>query len=418
MTAIATELSIEDWIKMKEDQKNGVGGRVAPPPVVTPVGIPTPPPTGAPKVFDSEKFATGTNPTVGGQGNPGVGGPAPTQLIQNDQGYFPAPTPAPRGPLASYVPNFDRNNRDAYMSGVDTFRNNAATAGYTPQEIEDYWVSNLSEGFNPLQRQYYQGQGEGLVRNALRSRLGSRYDQYAGDVDSELTNYAYMNRPTIDTARGQDILNIPQNLYGESGVNKIYEALNNRVRGKAMTDFQTNFKTNPYQEIDDTADDDIVNRVVDEQYGKAREGVDRQVKRGSLNTFGRDNAYRQLDTRKGQVTSRLQDRGKGLLDALRGKAQGIYDSAQTGASGASVENPYDVNNFSSQYRSTIDSGRAGLEGSFRDQVAPDEFSVQDIVGGAATAQGATNKSAPILAAIEARGKLKSNNRGLGTVGAF
>ena len=142
------------------------------------------------------------------------------------------------------------------------------------------------------------------------------------------------------------------------------------------------------------------------------------MKRGSLNQFGRDNAYRQLDTRKGQVTSRLQDRGKGLLDALRGKAQGIYNSAQTGASGAGVENPYDVNNFSTQYRSTIDSGRAGLEGSFRDQVAPDEFAVQDVVGGAATAQGPTNKSAPILAAIDARSKLKSNSRGLGTVGAF
>lgn len=333
-------------------------------------------------------------------------------------GNPPPPVTPYRAAMESYVPNFDRTNRDAYMQGVDQFRANAAAGGYTPQEIEDYWVSNLSEGFNPLQRQFYQGQGESLVRNALRGRLGSRYDQYAGDIDNELTNYGYMNRPTIDTARGQDILNIPQNLYGESGVNKIYEALNNRVRGKAMTDFQSTFTKNPYQEIGDEADDEIVNKVVGEQYGNARQGIERQVKRGSLNEFGRDKAFRSLDERKGQVTSRLQDRGKSLLDALRGKAQGIYDSAQSAASGANIDSPFDVNNFSSQYRSTLDSGRAGLEGSFRDQVAPDEFGTQDLIGGATTVQGATNKSAPILAAIEARSKLKSNNRGLGTVGAF
>jgi len=332
----------------------------------------------------------------------------------------PAGPAGPKGPIDSYLSNFDRGNRDAFISGVADWRSRAGAAGYTPAELDaHYQSSGLADQFMPLQRQYFTGQGESFLRNALRNRIGAdRFTQLTPDIDSEITNYSYSNRPTIDTARDQDVLNIPQTLYGESGVNKVYEALNNRVRGNAMGAFRGAFARTPGQEIDDTADDSIVSRVVDEQYGKAREGVDRQVKRGALNDFGRDNAYRALDTRKGQVTSRLQDRGKGLLDALRGKAQGIYDNAQTAASGAGVDNPYDVGSFSSQYRSTIDSGRAGLEGSFRDQVAPDEFSVQDIVGGAATAQGATNKSAPILAAIEARGKLKSNNRGLGTVGAF
>ena len=332
----------------------------------------------------------------------------------------PSPSAPGRSPIGSYLGQFDRGNRDQFISGIIDWRSRAGAAGYTPAELDAHYASSgLADQFMPLQRQFFTGQGESFLRNALRNRIGgSRYDQLTPDIDDEIKNYSYSQRPTIDTARDQDVVNIPQNLYGTSATNSIYDALNSRIRGNAMGEFKSAFAKNPYQEIDDTADDAIVGKVVDEQYGNARAGVDRQVKRGSLNQFGRDNAYRQLDTRKGQVTSRLQDRGKGLLDALRGKAQGIYNSAQTGASGAGIDNPYDVNNFSSQYRSTIDGGRAGLEGSFRDQVAPDEFAVQDVVGGAATAQGPTNKSAPILAAIDARSKLKSNSRGLGTVGAF
>jgi hypothetical protein len=363
--------------------------------------IATPAPTGAVPVFDSEKFATGRNPGVGGLGNPGVGA-------------------GPRAPIDSYLGQFDRGNRDQFISGINNWRTTAGAAGYTPAELDEYYrTSGMADQFRGVQRNYYRQTGEGILLDNLRRRIGDdRFTQIRPDINDEITNYSYMNRPGIDTAIDQDIVNIPQTYYGTSGSNQVYDALNNRLRGQAQNRFREAFAKTPYQEIDDTADDDVINKVVGEQYGTAREGVDRQVKRGALNSFGRDNAYRTLDTRKGQVTSRLQDRGKGLLDALRTKAQGIYNSAQTGASGAGVDNPYDVNNFSTQYRSAIDSGRAGLEGNFRDQVAPDEFSTQDAIGGAASAQGPTNKSAPILAAIEARSRLKSNNRGLGTVGAF
>lgn len=370
--------------------------------------------------IDPEKFRTGVNPLQGGgvyQGGPiereRIVGPDPAPTVTNINPGTPT-----RGPLASYVPTYDPSNRDQFGNAITQFRTNAGAAGYGSDEIENYFRTNLAPAWNDTQRSFYTGEGQKLVRDALRSRLGARYDQFSPDIEHELTNYSYMQRPDISAASGEDIVNIPQRLFGAGATSTILGALNNRVRGKAMGDFQNAFKTKPTQEIGDDADDGVINKILEEQYGSAREGVDRQVKRGALNDFGRQKAYQSLDARKGQVASRLQDRGKGLLDTLRQRAQGIYDDAEKAASGSNVDSPFDVNNFSSQYRSAIDSGKAGLEGSMRDLVSPDEFNIQEVLGGSYSAQGPTNKNAPILAAIEARNKVRSANRGLGTVGAF
>ncbi len=370
--------------------------------------------------IDPEKFRTGVNPLQGGgvyQGGPiereRIVGPNPAPTVTNINPGTPT-----RGPLASYVPQFDRGNRDAFLKAISDFRTNAGSVGYSNSEIDDYFNNNLAGDWNNTQRGFYTGEGQKLVRDALRSRLGARYDQFSPDIESELTNYAYMQRPDIDKASGDDIVNIPQRLFGAGATSTILGALNNRVRGKAMGDFQNAFKTKPTQEIGDDADDSVINKIVEEQYGSAREGIDRQVKRGALNDFGKNKAFQALDARRGQVSTRLQDRGKGLLDTLRQRAQGIYNDAERAASGANVDSPFDVNNFSSQYRSAIDSGKAGLEGGIRDLVSPDEFNLQEVLGGSYSAQGPTNKNAPILAAIEARNKVRSANRGLGTVGAF
>lgn len=351
--------------------------------------------------FDPEQWRLGAIPVTGTEIYPGAGA-----------------KPAQKPAIESFLPQFDRTNRDAFLQAFNTLKTGATGAGYSQSDVDQYINTNLAPEWNDVQRGYYTDQGKSLIRGALQSRLGDRYNEYGNDIEDELTRYAYSIRPDVTNASGQDIVNIPQTHFGGNVSSNIIGALNDRVRGRAMSMFNSTFKASPYQEIDDTTDDPYISKIVDEQYGTAKEGIDRQFKRGALNDFGRNKAYKNLDTQKGVVSSRLQDRGKSLLDTLRQRAQGIYDSAQKSASGANIDSPFNVDNFSSQYRSAIESGKAGLEGSLRDMVSPDEFNTQNILGNAYSAQGPTNRNGAILAALEARNKTRSNNRGLGTVGAF
>jgi hypothetical protein len=258
----------------------------------------------------------------------------------------------------------------------------------------------------------------GIGRQGVRNRLGSDFSNagvdispYSRDIEDEL-DFMEQGLPS-----GVDPRTIPSVGFGPGGASQIMDRLNRRYQGRAQSQLRSTLG-DPYLSVSSNAADDIINRIIGEQRGEAEQGIDRQYRRGALNEFGRNDALSRLGAREKQVRARLQGRGASLLDTIRGRAQAAYDRAGEGVAASSITNPYDFTSAKNQYDNAIRSGMNDLEGSMRDLVSPDEFSLNELLGQSYSAQGPVNNTAPILAALETRNRIKSNKRGLGTVGAF
>lgn len=145
----------------------------------------------------------------------------------------------------------------------------------------------------------------------------------------------------------------------------------------------------------DTADDDILQSILNDQYTSSLDTLERQRSRGQLNQGAFEQALAGLETAKTGAMSKLQDTGMGILSnnrqQLQSKASSYYDRANNfdfGDSFNSAGLKTDFENFGNQLK-----GR--LEGDIRGAVGDMQlFDVPTIGAKARTSQGMTNTSIP------------------------
>jgi hypothetical protein len=175
--------------------------------------------------------------------------------------------------------------------------------------------------------------------------------------------------------------------------------------------------------IADTADDEILNTILGEQFGGAQSNLERAFKRGNLGETAFGTAQDLLGRQNTAGLSRLQGIGGNVLESNREALRGI---ANQGFNRAGSLQPGDVFNpadIQGQITSLLGERTGRLEGDIRNAIGGENFfDPQSILQEAGVRQGATNLTAgndPSLAAFfDAQQRQKEQTRGLGSRGAF
>lgn len=161
---------------------------------------------------------------------------------------------------------------------------------------------------------YSQGQQYG------QSRVGNLgYDDTYGLYDTYNNMLGVARNKVPDTATNVGSYFDYDNMFGQA-LNQVQGAqqtrLDNQYRNLTPVGWQQSY-------FADTADDDILNAIMGEQYGQTFDTLDAARARGQLSQGAFDNSLRALDQKKLAANSTLQDIGLGVLGGYRNELGGI-----------------------------------------------------------------------------------------------
>ena len=168
--------------------------------------------------------------------------------------------------------------------------------------------------------------------------------------------------------------------------------------------------------IPDTADDDLINSIINEQFGEATEYVDRAKARGTLNETGYGTASRGLSQAKSGAIARANELGLGVLETGRTSLKDIDKQARSGLTNWDFGDTWDTDAWGGKIKTGAETFKGGLEGKLRNAFGGTEFfDPEAFIAKGGKAQGATNAGATALQdAISEEEK----RRTAGSVGAF
>lgn len=174
--------------------------------------------------------------------------------------------------------------------------------------------------------------------------------------------------------------------------------------------------------ISDTADDAYINDIINSRYNDAYNMVDRSYKRGNLNDSGLAAAMAALGEQRSSANARLQDIGGGLLETGRESLRTIGSNARDRANAFTLGGSFDTGAIRNDLFSERDSFLGGLRGQLDNAIGGDPlFDINNIIfrGGVGQgAQNATGNSPALLTALAGDQERKNKTIGLGNTGAF
>ena len=213
----------------------------------------------------------------------------------------------------------------------------------------------------------------------------------AGDpygVYSEFTNR--LNTANASLQPGADY----SSAFAPTILDEILGGARSSQRNKYRTAFET--QINPYYAEDrfgSTADDAILNAILEDQYGQAAADLQAARDRGQASNIVYDRALKDLGTARSTANSELQNIGGGVLSDIVGDIGGRRQSALDSAAAWDFGTMYDPNAEANRIRSYADERGAGLEGAIRGAVGGREFfDVNSLIGKAAARAG--NQTTP------------------------
>lgn len=243
------------------------------------------------------------------------------------------------------------------------------------------------------------------------SNLGLNYNEFAPDIESELDRI-YKSIPY--GASGSDYFdpNLPASVL-------------NRVEGQRKTKYLTDvenmftpdYTTNAFA---DTSDDDIINRILDEQFGTAQSQLQSQRDRGQLLSSGYDSALSDLGKQRQVGSSKLQEVGGRVLTRNRGAIDEVIGKAKQGAAGYRLGQTFDPTVYKTQAETKRNELSGRLENDVRSELGGENlFDITSVLQRGYQSQGAQNTGrASILDALTQREEQRKQQRGVGSEGAF
>jgi len=242
---------------------------------------------------------------------------------------------------------------------------------------------------------------------------GLNADDFSSDIDRML-NSIRGQVPQLDTNPGSYFANqdIADLVLNNATTNRRTQ-YGNQVNNLFGNDFAN-------QKVASTADDDLINSILGDQYNTALEQVQRAFERGTINDQGFQTAMNALNNQKTTASANLQQTGGGLLQAIRDSLSGVGNEARNAASNYQLGTTFDPNSYVSRADSIYNEGIGGLEGNLRNAIGGQQFfDVGSILNQGRTAQGtANNSNRALFDAFAADQKDKDKQRGLGTQGVF
>lgn len=246
------------------------------------------------------------------------------------------------------------------------------------------------------------------------SGRGLDYGEFAGDINSELDRIykSIPYGPSVNADAYFDAEGLTGNVLSRTEANRRSQYTNQFDNMFGPTYADTAFA--------DTFDDDILNSILEEQYGVARDRIDNQKKRGALIDTGYNAAIGDLDRQRTEASSRLQSTGGDVLAGYRGQLTDLISQGRKAASGYTLGQTFDPNTYKTQIESKKADLSGRLEGDVRSAVGPDSlFDPQRALGSGYTGQGAQNTDRQgILDVLSQRETQRRQKRGVGSQGVF
>jgi hypothetical protein len=169
--------------------------------------------------------------------------------------------------------------------------------------------------------------------------------------------------------------------------------------------------------VGDSFDDDIINKIYEEQYGGALDTVLRSKARGTLSDAGFNYGTKQLDTMGQSVKSNLQSLGGNVLGNYRKELDSLAGKAYDSAASFDLGETYDPMQYKGQIDTKFNDLKGRLEGDLRSTFGDGLFDVSSVISKAGRNQGSTS-GGNVMDVLAAREKKKDIERGLGSQGSF
>ena len=313
------------------------------------------------------------------------------------------------------VPSVPQTDYNAQAQSQISILNEQARLAEQQRVAEDARQSTQRERDTQSFNTNLSGALEGARGRAIQDITGKGLDanQYSNEIE-QMLNSIRGQVPQLDSNPGSYFANqnIADLVLGNATTNQRTQ-YSNQVNNLFGNDFAN-------QKVSSTADDDLINSILGEQYNPALEQVQRAFERGTINDQGFQTAMNALNNQKTSANASLQTTGGGLLQAIRDSLSGVGNEARNAASNYQLGTTFDPTSYTSRADSIYNEGIGGLEGSLRNAVGGQNFfDIGSILNQGRTAQGtANNSNRALFDAFAAEQKDKDKQRGLGTQGVF
>ena len=264
-------------------------------------------------------------------------------------------------------------------------------------------------------------------KTAFQSRLGGAYANAQNYGSSRLRNlginddYGILNsyETALQKAKGvvPELDPNPGSYFGNDLFENVLGETRTGQRNKLTKGYESEVPLgfeNTY--IPDTADDALIQNIINEQFGEAGEYLNRAKSRGTLNDVGYNTANRALAGQKAGAIERANTTGLGVLETGRTGLKDIDKKARQGITNWDFGDTYDPSSWAGQIKTGANTFTSGLEGKLRNAFGETEFfDPEALIAKGGKAQGAVNTGATALQDAMSEEERK---RTAGSVGAF
>lgn len=206
-------------------------------------------------------------------------------------------------------------------------------------------------------------------------------------------------------------------LDSSGAFDRALSSVTNKQRNKFTQEFDgqygDGFERTRWQ---DTADDDILNGLIAEQQGTAKQGIDRAIARGTILDTGVDYANNQLGRQTKMANAKAQSIGGGVLSGYRNALTGAANTARSKIGGYDLGENLNVANLGSGIEDIYRGQQGSLEGDVLNAVGDqDFFSLDALLKRASGASGIVAPGAGVAPTTPTT--VYDNERTLGNVGS-
>jgi hypothetical protein len=264
-------------------------------------------------------------------------------------------------------------------------------------------------------------------KTSFQGRLSGAYANAQNYGSSQLRNlgitddYGIMSsyQTALDKARGvvPELDPNPGTYFGNDLWENTLSGAKTQQRNKLTKGYESEVPTGfESTYIPDTADDALIQNIINEQYGEADEYLNRAKARGTLNDTGYGSASRALAQQKAGAVDRANTLGMGVLETGRQSLKDIDKQARQGLTNWDFGDQYDPSSWSGKIKTGAQTFTGGLEGKLRNAFGETEFfDPEALIAKGGKTQGAVN---PGATALQDAMSEEERRRTAGSVGAF
>lgn len=323
----------------------------------------------------------------------GTGGTTGTGTGTNSEGSVDGIEDAVGGTADAPIHGISDSILDAIRASVELDSSNRAEAEFQGQ-LDTEFGNALSQFTNTLT-------SRGIDPSLVEPELLRTLNQIRGGIPQGATDFSALSDTSI-------LDNAISTVQGNQRTN-----FTNQFNQFAPEGFAKNL-------IGDTADDDIIATLLEEQFIPAEETLQRALARNLLSDRGFNSANQKLTNQRSAAEAQLQEIGGGVLETGRQGLRDFISGGRNQAANFTLGSDFNPSTFQSGLDSRVNDFTGSLEGKIRNATGGTElFDTGSLIQSGRVAAGTENNRGSLFDVLANReAKKRGSQRGLGTEGAF